>query len=117
MKLNIQVRAPSSGDKQVDSTLFKMNQDIASVINGNLTFGTPAMGTDNISGVWFTGVTPSTPGVEFIIAHNLGRVPNGFLIFSIDQAGIVYKGTTTWDTSKIFLKCNVASANVVIFIT
>jgi hypothetical protein len=50
-------------------------QEHAKVINGNLEFGSPTAGPVNINGVWATVTTPVTPNTDFVITHNLGRVP------------------------------------------
>jgi hypothetical protein len=93
-------------------------EDIGKVVNGGLEFGSPTNKTaQNLNGVWFTGVTPVAPNTEFTVPLNLGRIPTGFITFSIDQAGILYRSTTTWTATTAFLKCNVASAHVVIFLT
>jgi hypothetical protein len=93
-------------------------QDVGNVVNGNISFGTPSdPGSANVEGFWYTGVTPSSANTEFAVTHNLGRVPTGFLVFSVDQAGILYRSVTTWTEQQIFLKSNVSSMNVVVFIT
>lgn len=53
-----------------------------------------------------------TVDTEFEVSHNLGRIPNGYLVTSIDVAGIIYIGTTAWTTTAIYLKCNAANAAI-----
>ena len=85
-------------------------------INGLIGFGTPTEGLENMRGAWYEGVTPGTADTDFTITHNLGYIPVGWLVFSIDKAGILYKGSVAWTPSDITLKCNATSATIVIFI-
>lgn len=58
----------------------------------------------------FVDVTShATPNSEFSVEHGLAYVPSGRIIIDQDKAGSVYKGTTAWDESKIYLKCDIAS--------
>lgn len=88
---------------------------IAQVINGNIEFGNPSA-PGNIKGVWYSGTTPATPDEEFSIPVNLNYVPNGWIMISLDQAAVVYKGATSWTSKAITLKCNTASVNVVLLV-
>lgn len=51
--------------------------------------------------------TPSTAAEELKIAHDLGRVPNGYIIVIRPYTGgslFHGKGATTWDTVNLYLK-------------
>ena len=120
---NSAVQLTSDWLKNFISALINDWQRLTYVINSHITFGNPTVnivtqpqGKGNIDGAWASVLTPNTANTEFSFAHNLNRVPVGFIVVSIDQAGIVYNSTTTWTTTSIYLKCNVASANIVIFI-
>jgi len=52
---------------------------------------------------------------EFAVTHNLGVVPTYYL-WNINKSGVVYKGTTAWTTTNIYLKCSVANAEVKIVV-
>jgi hypothetical protein len=49
---------------------------------------------------------------EFGVAHHLDRVPAGFLVTKSNKAAIVYKGSTAWTATTIYLKCSAANATV-----
>lgn len=63
-----------------------------------------------------SGATPGVANTEFAVNHGLGRIPLGFQIVSVDKAAHLYKSTTAWTTTQIFLKCDVATVNYAIFI-
>lgn len=81
----------------------------------NITFGTVGK-PDNIQGFMASGTTPAGAGTEFEIKHNLGYIPLGFLVFSVDQDARIYKSTTAWTKTSVFLKCSGASVNYTLFI-
>lgn len=54
--------------------------------------------------------TPATPDTEYSIEHGFGTVALGFIVVNQDKAAVTYKSTTAWDSNKIYLKTNAASA-------
>ena len=91
-------------------------EDIGRAINGQIEFGNPTSGPINISGTWAKLLTPGA-NVEFTVNHNLGRIPNGMLIASLDQAALIYASRlTSWTVTQAFFKCSVASVNLVGFV-
>lgn len=100
------VQFPMAKDKR-DVDLFNALQDfhtvLVSILNRGIKF------SDNVDCRLVTGTTSATPDSENTIAHTLGKVPIGYIVYSQDKAGSLYLGTTTWTTTNIYLKCNVAS--------
>jgi hypothetical protein len=91
-------------------------EDVARAINGQIEFGNPTSGPVNISGTWVKTQTPGA-NVEFTVKHNLGRMPNGMLVASLDQAAMIYASRlASWTTTQAFFKCSVASVNLVGFV-
>ncbi len=89
---------------------------VQQALNGRLSFG-DGTDADNIKGLWVSGTSHATPDTEFTVTHNLGQIPVGFLDVGYkDKAGVFYRGGTTWTTSEIYLKCNVASVAYRIFL-
>lgn len=87
-------------------------QIIGNVLAGNVSFGHTTNNTDsdiNIDCFKATGTTPGTADTEFSITHDLGRIPIGFLVASVNLAAIIYKSTTAWTSTHVYLKCNVAT--------
>lgn len=52
----------------------------------------------------------ATADTQDTVAHNLGYIPNGFIVINSDKAAKVYKGSTAWTATNIYLKCDVTSA-------
>lgn len=93
-------------------TILEQN---AKVLDGNIQFGTVGS-IGNMKGFMAAGVTPGVANTEFTVTHNLGVVPVGYLVMSVDQAAIIYKSTTVWTGTAIFLKCNATNVNYVLFV-
>lgn len=115
-------------DPKVRSALIAMHSHYIRAINGRLDFGSPqgqSKGTTgNIDGTWpgtlAGGYTITTPGVantEFIVTHNLGRIPVGYDVRSIDAAAHVYDSNKNlWTKTTMRLKCNTATVHLVLFV-
>jgi hypothetical protein len=116
MILSRQARVQPTGDVVVDRAIRSTWEEIARVINGLISFGTADGKPGNMAGAWFSGTTSAGADTEFAVTHNLGRVPQGWLTISVDKAGVVYKGTTVWTNKLMYLKCNVASVTIKIFV-
>jgi hypothetical protein len=102
--------------------------ELARVVNGRIDFGSPQgqaiKATGNIDGVWpgtlVNGYMITTPGVantEFTVTHNLGRVPVGYDVKSKDKAANIYDSRKTqWTATQMFLKADVATVQIVLFV-
>jgi len=58
------------------------------------------------TGVISTGTTPITAGVERAISHGLNYVPTSFaqcVTESTTGSGVLYRGTTAWDATNIYV--------------
>jgi len=95
--------------QRVFSVIRQSWEDLARAINGQISFGSPAGGSDNINAVWATGTSPAGADTEFEVVHNLGRVPVAFIPVNKNKAGDIYAGGTSWTTTKLYLKCSVSS--------
>lgn len=88
----------------------KIIQQVLNALNNNLN------AIDNFQAKIMTVVAPGVANTQFTLQHNLGRVP-AYYIWNIDQAGIVYDSLrSTWTSTQMFLKCSVASANLVVIV-
>lgn len=116
MKLPRQPRIQPTGTVKVDDALRIIWEEIARAINGNLSFGTFDGGPDNMAGSWFDGVSPGAANTDFPVVHNLGRVPQGWILINIDKAAIIYKGVTAWTDTTIYLRSNAVTTAVRLFV-
>jgi hypothetical protein len=97
--------------------------NLSQAVNGGIDFGvstqtSPSQYSGNMNGQWANVTTPGA-NVEFAVPHNLGRIPS-FYFFISDVACDLYQlpnTGTAWTAINIYLKCNVAGANVRVFIT
>lgn len=87
------------------------------VLDGNVSFGSSLdnVGLDrNIESFLLTGTTPGIANTQFLVSHNLRRLPTGFLVIRLDQAGIIYADAAdiaAWSATMFAAKCNLASVN------
>jgi hypothetical protein len=80
-------------------------------------FGSSASNGDQTISSWkVTGVTAAVPDTEFSLAHGLARVPIGFFTAYVDAAANLYKSSTAWTTTSIYLKCDMALVNYFVVI-
>ena len=115
-------------DGSIRTALQSMWNNLTKSINGGIYLGSPQEQSKgisgNIDGVWpgvlNAGYTITTPGVantEFIVTHNLGRVPIGYDIRSIDAAAHIYDSRKNlWTTKVMFLKADQATVHLVLFV-
>jgi hypothetical protein len=92
-------------------------RDIKKLSMGNVSFG--ATNDDksadrNIECSKASGTSPAA-NTEFAVTHSLKRVPLTFFGHT-DNGGVLYKSTTAWNKTQIFLKCTTATANYQVFI-
>lgn len=86
--------------------------DISRALNGGVEFGSPSNGNINMRGFWVDTITPGAD-VEFTVDHNLGYIPIGIIVVSVDKAAIVYASRKNqWTETQLFLKCNVATVSL-----
>lgn len=95
--------------------LRKLWTQLAKVVNHGISFGNPTSGADNISGAWFIFTTPA-PNTDFVITHNFGRVPVGYLVMTKSASVDIYTGSVPSDDTTITLRATVAGVVVSMFI-
>lgn len=100
------------------TSMYKAIQGLLSLLGGGrVTLGTgeDATTTGLVDGQWLTVTTPATPDEPFPVPHGLGRIPLGFNVWNTDVAVRVYRDTTRpWTTELVWLRADVASANILV---
>lgn len=102
------------------ASLFSAINTIIDVLNGRLSFGdgTSYSRTGNFDGQEIEYTTPSGANTEFAVRHDLGRIPVRVEVVRKDRAADVYDSSPgSWTREVIYLKCNVASAVVLLRIS
>jgi hypothetical protein len=91
-------------------------QLLTGIVNGQLTFG-DGVNLDNISGFWANVADTGAANTDFVVTHNLGRIPAGYLTFSASIATDIYTGSTAATKTTVILRSSAAHAAVRLFIT
>lgn len=97
-------------DKELLKSLNDQNSNLEAILNRGISF------SDNVDCTLKTFTSSATPDAENTVAHELGKVPTGYLVYSINKAAAVYTGSTAWTSANIYLKVNVSSTEVKIIV-
>ena len=108
-------------EKSIMDYLKVMDIDLTNLflcLQGRVRFGTGEDGTEgeNISGEFQVFTSNVIAYTEDTISHTLGSVPIGYIVLSRNKAGVLYSGSTAWDSTSMYLKSNVASTAYTIFL-
>lgn len=79
----------------------------------NISHGTTMSNSDpsnNIDNWKATGTTPNAPNTEFSITHGMARVPLTLGGWDTNNGGTLYRSSTAWTKTQVFLKCTTANA-------
>lgn len=81
---------------------------------GGLSHGTGVSGhRGNFDEQFYDVITPSVADTEFLVPHQLGRIPIGIEVANANKAAAIYQSSAgSWSDSLIYLKCNVAAAQL-----
>lgn len=80
--------------------------------------------TGNLNGQWVNVTAPAAPNTEFSVTHSLTnaqgnpKVPSFFWFIANISCGVYQLPNTgtAWTTTKVYLKCDTASAQLRIFV-
>jgi hypothetical protein len=100
----------SKRDADVNTALSELVTELRKILNGGLLI------PDNFAAKTVTFTSSATPDAENVVAHTLGKVPVGYIVYGRDKAGVLYSGTTAWTTANIYLKSNIASVEYKIIV-
>jgi len=90
--------------------------NLVTVLNGRISLGDAKAGSANIEGHPLDVADTGTADTEFILTHNLGRVPV-FYLWNTSKSGTVYDSQRSlWTTSTLRLKCSAANAALKVFV-
>lgn len=92
-----------------NEALLRFTRRIVDVLNGGIKI------TDNFDAQILT-ITTAGADTEVVVAHTLKRIPQGYIVLSVDKAGVIYTSGTAWTASNIYIKCNVATVSAKLLI-
>lgn len=93
--------------------LTRHTERLAKVLNGNVSYGaTMQNGQEdiNLSISKAQGTSPGTANAEFAVSHILQRIPITIVGQDTNNGGLLYRGTTPWSKTQVFLRCTQASS-------
>lgn len=90
-------------DKDLLTALSNWSLILKSILDGGISF------KDNVDATQVSVTSHGTPGTEFSVAHELGKIPVGYVVMGRDGSGTVYDGTTSNTKTDLYLKSDVAS--------
>lgn len=96
--------------------LHRFYQRLYKNLRRNISFGNDGATPDNIDGAWARVLDSGAANVDFPVIHNLKRVPVAYDVKGMSGAAIVYTGVTPWTNTKIYLRCNLAHIELLLFI-
>lgn len=77
--------------------------NLLAILDGGVSFD------DNMDVSRVSVQSHATPGTEFSVAHELGKVPLGYIVAGQTAAGSVYDGTSANTKTTLYLKSDAAS--------
>lgn len=92
------------GNDEIKNGSIKLSATLGSITTGDTAGG--------LNGKIHNVTDSGTATVEFTIAHGLGRVPVGYIVISINKNTTVYRGTTAWNSTNIYLACSASNVNL-----
>lgn len=97
-------------DKEISRILSELMTNLTNMFDRGITF------SENISCDLVAYTSNAVANTEDTVAHALGKIPTGYLVYGIDKACSIYLGSTTWTATNIYLKTSVATVAVKIIV-
>jgi len=97
-------------DRDLLANLESWDLSLGNILDRGISFN------DNLDVRSVTFTSSATPDAENTVSHSLGKIPTGYIVYSIDKGAVVYKGNTAWTSTNIYLKVNVASTTVKVWV-
>lgn len=103
-------RARNKQEEELYTVLQTYFNDITKILDGGIVY------SDNFDVDIVSFTSDAVADSEDTVSHDLGKVPTGFHIINRDKAGILYDSGTSWTSSNIYLKSNLASTTYKIIV-
>lgn len=92
--------------KKLLQVLSEWQFSLKSILDHGISFN------DNLDIASISFTSSGTPDAENTVTHDLGKVPEGFIVYDIDKGATVYRGPTSWTKTNIYLRCNTATTAI-----
>lgn len=97
----------------LNQTIQEILRRLTSISLGNAVSGQKSGNLD----AQFLRVIFGGADTEVVVPHGLSRIPQGYFVVRSDRACNVYDSSTTaWSRGSLFLRCDTASADVVLLV-
>lgn len=90
-------------DKDLITTLSNWSMILKSILDGGISMD------DNMDAVRVSFVSHATPGTEFSVSHELGKVPTGYFVIGQTGAGTIYDGVTPNTKTTLYFTSDASS--------
>lgn len=90
-------------DKNLISVLGEWSLNLNAILDGGISVD------DNMDVSRVSVTSHATPGTEFSVAHGLGKVPTGYIVYGQAGAGSIYDGTTSNTSTTLYLRSDAAN--------
>lgn len=90
-------------DRDLITALGEWGLSLKAVLDGGITVA------DNVDAYVASYTSNAVANTEDAVPHGLGKVPLYFIVAGADKAGVVYRGTTAFTKTNVYLKCSAAS--------
>lgn len=108
--LNANMGDLSQFDKDLVSSIGQWAQVLQAILDKGISLH------DNVDADVVSFTSNAAPNTEDAVAHNLKKVPSFFIVGSLDKGGVVYKGSTAFTETHVYLKNTVASVAVTLIL-
>ncbi len=90
-------------DRDLMTVLDAMSGNLRAILDGGISVD------DNMDMSRTTVASHATPGTEFSVAHGLGKIPTGRIIYGQTAAGSLYDGATANTATTFYFKSDVSA--------
>lgn len=93
-------------DRELISALGAWALNVKAILDKGLSLA------DNVDAAVVAFTSNGVANTEDAIAHDLGKVPTYFVVADIDKGGVVFRSSTAFTKTHVYVKTTVASAAV-----
>lgn len=90
-------------DRDLIQVLGHLSNNLKAILDRGISFD------DNVDIRRISVTSHASTGTEFSVAHDLGKVPTGYIVYGQSIAGTVYDGSTSNTTTTLYLKSDASS--------